>query len=233
MLNPNEDACQSELINLSIDKPPRATASVHPLAVPTVTPLLHNIDAPSPPKLKLTLSAYHRSENTVRLTDACPTRLIHSEYELLDPTCCHTLGHGASSTVRLAYHRRTGKAVAVKTIAKHDALGLCSKNRFCRNGTKKMPRLEEVDVLTALKGYEHVIQLLDVYETNTEVQLVLQYCEGGDLFDTIKARRQKRLMNVSSLEYSGDFDEREVVGVAKTLLSVLQNLHERHHNFAE
>lgn len=130
--------------------------------------------------------------------------------------------------MRLAYHRRTGKAVAVKTIAKHDALGLCSKNRFCRNGTKKMPRLEEVDVLTALKGCEHVIQLLDVYETNTEVQLVLQYCEGGDLFDCIKRRRQRRLLDMSCRGYCGDFEESEVVGVAKTLLVVLKNLHEMH-----
>jgi len=228
MHNPDEDeTCQSELINLTLDKPPRSS-SLHPLALPTVTPLIHNnIDAPSPPKLKLTLSAYHRSENTVRLTDACPTKLIHSEYELLDPTCCHTLGHGASSTVRLAYHRRTGKPVAVKTIAKHDALGLCSKNRY-RDGSRKVPRLEEVDVLSLLSGCDNVIQLLDVYETNTEVQLVLEYCEGGDLFDCIKRRRHRRLLDPSLVGYPGNFRESEVARVAKTLLGVLKTMHEKH-----
>lgn len=228
MHNPDEDAtCQSELINLSLDKPPRSS-SLHPLALPAVTPLIHNnIDAPSPPKLKLTLSAYHRSENTVRLTDACPTKLIHSEYELLDPSCCHTLGHGASSTVQLAYHRRTGKPVAVKTIAKHDALGLCSKNRY-RDGSRKVPRLEEVDVLSLMRGCDNVIELLDVYETNTEVQLVLEYCEGGDLFDCIKRRRHRRLLDPSLMEYPGNFREGEVARVAKTLLGVLKTMHENH-----
>ncbi|KAL7514376.1 hypothetical protein ACHAXN_011557 [Cyclotella atomus] len=236
MHNPNEGtSCQSELINLCIDKPSslHTTSLHHPLAVPTVTPLLHNnssINAPSPPKLKLTLSAYHRTENTIRLTDACPTKLIHTEYELLDPTHCHTLGHGASSTVRLGYHRRTGKAVAVKTIAKHNALGLCSKDRYRDGKSRLMPRLEEVDVLTLLKGNcKHIIQLMDVYETNTEVHLVLEYCEGGDLFDCIKRRRQRRLLDEGWRQgYPGDFTEREVVGVARTLLGVLKELHERH-----
>ena len=116
--------------------------------------------------LKLTLSAYCRPEDTVRLTDACPTELIHTKYELLDPSRCRTLGHGASSTVRLAYRRSDGAPVAIKTIAKHDALGMWSKtNRWRigarrsmvsprdssgeakRNLQKSQPRLEEVDVL--------------------------------------------------------------------------------------
>lgn len=163
----------------------------------------------------------------MRLTDACPTKLIHAEYELLDPSSCHTLGHGASGTVQLAFHRRTGRPVAVKTIAKHDALGLFSKNRFRDGARKRIPRLEEVDVLSLLRGAPNVIQLLDVYETNTEVQLVLEYCEGGDLFDCIKRRRQRRLSD--PLEgFSGYFLECEVSRVAKTLLEVLDTLHQRH-----
>ena len=164
----------------------------------------------------------------MRLTDACPTKLIRSEYELLDPTCCQTLGHGASSTVRLAYHRLTGRPVAVKTIAKHDALGLCSQNR-CRSGARRMPRLEEVDVLVLLKGCDNVIQLLNVYETNTEVHLVLEYCEGGDLFECIKKRRQRRLLD-PSLTLNGPvcFLEKDAAIVARTLLDVLKKMHERH-----
>lgn len=119
--------------------------------------------------------------------------------------------------------------MAVKTIAKHDALGLFSKHRWRDAGgtsTRRIPRLEEVDVLTALRGCSDVIQLLDVYETNTEVQLVLEYCQGGDLFDCIKRRRQRRLLGAAALH--GDFKESEASRVAKTLLGVLENLHLRH-----
>ena len=203
--------------------------------------------------IKLTLSAYCRPENTVRLTDACPTQLIRTKYELLDPSRCRTLGHGASSTVRLAYRRSDGKPVAIKTIAKHDAMGLWSQmNRWrlgarrsmssprdaageIRHLSKNIPRLDEVDVLTSLKGScSNVVELLDVYETNQEVQLVLEYCEGGDLFDCIKTRKQiemERGGGILSPEeplIHGSFTEQETATVAKTLLKVLDILHSRH-----
>ncbi|KAL7467200.1 hypothetical protein ACHAXS_007460 [Conticribra weissflogii] len=200
------------------------------------------------PPTRLALSAFRRPECTVRLTDADPAKVIHTEYELLDPTICRTLGHGASSTVRLAYRRSDGQPVAVKTIAKHDALGLWSKTDRWRLSVRRSlcsgieeetqkeattPRLDEVDVLTSLRGVcPNVVQLLDVYETDYEVHLVLEYCEGGDLFDCIKRRRQQLLeheaerFNIASVR--GSFPENEASVIAKTLLSVLKILHERH-----
>mmetsp|Transcript_3747 Transcript_3747/g.9550 ORF Transcript_3747/g.9550 Transcript_3747/m.9550 type:complete len:628 (+) Transcript_3747:271-2154(+) len=200
--------------------------------------------------LKLTLSAYCRPENTVRLTDASPAQIIHAKYELLDPSRCRTLGHGASSTVRLAYRRSDGQPVAVKTIAKHDALGLWSKNNRWRLGARKntssprdaagetrqqvkrTPRLDEVDVLTSLKDIcPSMVQLLDVYETHQEVQLVLEYCEGGDLFDCIKRRKQMEVEpenNGLDPLIHGSFTEFETAIVAKTLLNVLDTLHSMH-----
>jgi len=199
--------------------------------------------------LKLTLSAYCRPENTVRLTDANPAKLIHTKYELLDPALCRTLGHGASSTVRLAYRRCDGQPVAVKTIAKHDALGLWSKtNRWridargslssprdgasqIRQQIKRAPRLDEVDVLASLRGIcPNIVQLLDVYETHQEVQLVLEYCEGGDLFDCIKRRKQLELEPDNSEAdplIHGSFTELETATVGKTLLDVLDTLHSK------
>lgn len=204
----------------------------------------------STPPIKLTLSAYCRPENTVRLTDAPPTEQIQTKYDLLDPFRCKTLGHGASSTVRLAYRRHDGEPVAVKTIAKHDALGLWSKTnrwqhdaRLSRSSPrdavgemsqqvmkKRTPRLDEVDVLLSLRDSPHVVQLLDVYETHQEVQLVLEYCEGGDLFDCIKRRKQMEA-EPESIGFvppgRGSFTEFETATVAKTLLTLLQNLHSR------
>ena len=213
-----------------------------------VTPLPVTTSADNNGPLKLTLSAYCRPENAVRLTDACPSQLLHTKYELLDPSRCRTLGHGASSTVRLAYRRSDGEPVAIKTIAKHDALGLWSKtNRWqldarqsmlsprdalgeMRQQAKRTPRLDEVDVLVSLRDSPNVVQLLDVYETHQEVHLVLEYCEGGDLFDCIKRRKQLEAEpDVTSPAplIHGSFTELETATVAKTLLSVLQILHSK------
>ena len=213
-----------------------------------VAPLPFTTSADNNGPLKLTLSAYCRPENAVRLTDASPTELIHTNYELLDPSRCRTLGHGASSTVGLAYRRSDGEPVAVKTIAKHDALGLWSKtNRWQLDArqsmlsprdalgemgqqAKRTPRLDEVDVLVSLRDSPNVVQLLDVYETHQEVQLVLEYCEGGDLFECIKRRKQLEAEpDVTSPAplIHGSFSELETATVAKTLLSVLKILHSK------
>jgi calcium-dependent protein kinase len=140
--------------------------------------------------------------------------------------------------------------VAVKTIAKHDALGLWSKTNRWQHDVrrsrssprdaegemsqqvvkKRTPRLDEVDVLLSLRDSPNVVQLLDVYETHQEVQLVLEYCEGGDLFDCIKRRKQMEAepeMIGSVPPIRGSFTELETATVAKTLLTVLQNLHSR------
>lgn len=91
---------------------------------------------------------------------------------------------------------------------------------------RRSPRLEEVDVLMSLRGIcPDVVQLLDVYETNQEVQLVLEYCQGGDLFDCIKRRRQKQLDK--GLPLHGLFTEAEAASLTKTMLSLLDVLHAR------
>ena len=60
--------------------------------------------------------------------------------------------------------------VAVKCIAKHDIL-----RRKSFNGTQEMC-LEEYEILSGLKNsHENIINLLDVYETEDEIQLVMEY----------------------------------------------------------
>lgn len=184
-----------------------------------------------PRPFKLTLSSTFRPETSVQLTDASPGASVHLKYDLLDASRTRTLGHGASSTVRLAYRRSDGQPVAIKTIAKHDVLGLLRRRRS--NGIRRFavkarpaPRLDEADVLKSLKGLDGIVQLLDVYETCTEIQLVLEYCEGGDLFDCIKSRKTREEVN-DSAETSGSFSEHETASVARSMLHVLDELHSR------
>ena len=191
--------------------------------------------ASGPPKL--TLSAYRRPERAVRLTDAPPGRVLRAEYEL----CRALLGHGAGAAgVRLARRRRDGRPAAVKTIAKHDALGLWSRSSRGRVGARRArgasprdvagearqqlrraPRLDEADVLASLRGCPGVVQLLDVYETHQEVHLVMEHCAGGDLFDCLRRRQQRRRRPQKP------FTEPETAAVARTLLSALDALHSR------
>lgn len=183
----------------------------------------------TPPRpFKLTLSSTFRPETSVHLTDASPGASVHLKYDLLDASRTRTLGHGASSTVRLAYRRSDGQPVAIKTIAKHDVLGLLRRRRSngFAGGARPAPRLDEADVLKSLEGLDGIVQLLDVYETCTEIHLVLEYCEGGDLFDCIKSRKTREKAS-DSVEISGCFSEHETASVARSMLNVLDELHSR------
>eukprot|EP00558_Chaetoceros_sp_UNC1202_P003804 CAMPEP_0197236144 /NCGR_PEP_ID=MMETSP1429-20130617/3371_1 /TAXON_ID=49237 /ORGANISM="Chaetoceros sp., Strain UNC1202" /LENGTH=118 /DNA_ID=CAMNT_0042694889 /DNA_START=22 /DNA_END=375 /DNA_ORIENTATION=- len=98
----------------------------------------------SSPQQRLTLSAYRKPESAVRLTSAPPDKLLHEDYDLTSSS--KILGHGASSTVRLAIHRSTGRKVAVKCIGKHEILR--SRNHHGARRTK----LDEYEILSTLKG---------------------------------------------------------------------------------
>merc|ERR1712232_458014 len=96
--------------------------------------------AATPKKPRLTLSAFRRPEQTVRLTESDPTRCLENEYDLRGPGC-GVLGHGAFSTVRLGIRRSDRVKVAVKSIAKHEAL----RARRLRRGGRR--HLDEWDIL--------------------------------------------------------------------------------------
>jgi serine/threonine protein kinase len=137
--------------------------------------------------LKLTLSAFRKPESAVRLTAAHPTKVLLDDYDL--NSISKVLGHGASSTVRLAKHRISGRKVAVKCIGKHQIL-----RNYLHGGKKKSKsKLDECEVLSMLRNrHENIINLIDVYETDNQVQMVMEYCAGGELFDAIKRRRPIR-----------------------------------------
>ncbi len=132
---------------------------------------------------KLTLSAFRKTGSAVRLTRAHPDKVIIRDYDF--NSVSKVLGHGASSTVRLAKHRLTNQNVAVKCIDKHQIL---------RNSSgRRKYKLDECEILSSLKQrHDNIINLLDVYETESQVQLVLEYCAGGELFDAIQRKRPRR-----------------------------------------
>ncbi|GIL52091.1 hypothetical protein Vafri_8070, partial [Volvox africanus] len=110
------------------------------------------------------------------------------------------LGKGSFGVVRAATHLATGAKVAVKTIRK-SLLGAADVSALRR----------EVEILHHLSGHPHISQLLGVYEEPTQLHLVLELYQGGDLFDAIIA--------------VGRHSERAAADVMRTVLTALSYCH--------
>ncbi|KAL2830220.1 hypothetical protein BDW59DRAFT_177989 [Aspergillus cavernicola] len=106
-----------------------------------------------------------------------------------------TLGSGATGRVRLAKHAATGQTAAIKIVSKKcaaisqsDSIAAMDKNvgNFARTGTRPMPSgIEREVVIMKLIEHPNVISLFDVWENRGELYLVLEYIEGGELFDYV------------------------------------------------
>ena len=86
------------------------------------------------------------------------------------------LGKGKFGIVKLATHIKTGKEVAIKMV----------------NKTQMTPEDLELqrNEIEILKVCQHpsIIRLLDIFENETDIYLVMEYMKGGDLFDYLQRR---------------------------------------------
>ena len=81
------------------------------------------------------------------------------------------LGSGGFATVRKAVHRITKKTFAVKTID------------LCKIRPEQLHLLrDEVEIMKML-DHPNVIKLYETFEEDSKLHLVLELCDGGDLFD--------------------------------------------------
>ncbi|KAJ5742754.1 uncharacterized protein N7511_011155 [Penicillium nucicola] len=106
------------------------------------------------------------------------------------------LGKGATGRVRFAKHAVTGNTAAIKIVSKKSAAMVQSESiaamdrnasRFIGNSTTRpMPcGIEREVVIMKLIEHPNVISLYDVWENRGELYLVLEYVEGGELFDYV------------------------------------------------
>lgn len=113
------------------------------------------------------------------------------------------IGKGASSEVFAAIVRTTGEPVAVKRVFKGG----------CCVGARATRRLrDEVRVLSSLR-HPHIVEMREVWETPSELYIVMERAHGGELFDRIVER--------------GNFTEIEAKTVMGQLLSALSCMHRR------
>lgn len=88
------------------------------------------------------------------------------------------LGTGMSGPVRLATGRGDGLKYAVKSFNK---VGISAR--------KRAELKSEAEIYLSL-DHPHVARLEMVYETDTELHLVMEYMAGGELYDRLASRKQ-------------------------------------------
>ncbi|XP_008294636.1 serine/threonine kinase 17a like [Stegastes partitus] len=112
------------------------------------------------------------------------------------------LGRGKFAVVKKCIEKATGKQYAAKFLRKR------RKGEDCR-----MDILNEIAVLESAKANPYVVALHEVYETNTEIILVLECAAGGEIFNQCVADNDEA------------FTEKDVVRLAKQILTGVAFLH--------
>lgn len=93
---------------------------------------------------------------------------------------------------------------------------LTSKKYACKSISKKKLRTQvdiedvkrEVVIMERLPSHTNIVKLVATYEDDDAVHIVMELCEGGELFDRIVAR--------------GHYTERDAAVVTKTIVEVVQ-----------
>lgn len=109
------------------------------------------------------------------------------------------LGTGMSGDVRLARRCTTGRLFAVKSF---------QKDKFPDHKVETLKREAEIHLSL---DHPHIASLEHVYETDTELHLVLEYLEGGEMTDRLAA--------------CGTFSESAAAAAVRQMLCAMSYLH--------
>lgn len=119
---------------------------------------------------------------------------LDKKYDLRDG---ETLGQGTFAIVYKGYNRKTKQEVAIKIIDK------ANSRRDLLN--------TEIWILQNFGNHPNIVNLYDMYETEEEVQLVMELMLGGELFDM--------------LDENGPYGEADAAKYLKSIASGLAYLH--------
>ena len=98
-----------------------------------------------------------------------------------------TLGRGATGQVLLGTNGETGQKAAVKVVSKADLVEDEASKKLVESGGLPYGIEREV-IIMKLLTHPNVLSLFDVWETSKALYLVLEYVEGGELFDLLVER---------------------------------------------
>lgn len=99
-----------------------------------------------------------------------------SDFEVIAP-----IGKGAAGRVFLVRHRKTGRKMALKAIEKEE-------NVFDSRSSYRHA-VDERAVLGLTEGEPSFVQLRYAFQTKTNIYLVTDFCDGGDLFFYLAANQ--------------------------------------------
>jgi hypothetical protein len=111
------------------------------------------------------------------------------------------LGRGQFGTTYLCIEKASGARFACKCIEKSKLVS--------REDVEDVRR--EVHILHHLSGNPNIVSIIGSYEDSRYVYLVMDLCEGGELFDRITKR--------------GYYSEREAANTIKVIISVVETCH--------
>lgn len=148
------------------------------------------IDATMDPRSAM-FAQERRNEQLLRKFQSKGT--LESKYEVLDDI----LGSGQFAVVKACRERRTGRLRAVKFVE--------------RKRTSAERLLLEIDILLRVKGHPNIVGLFDVFLTEDEVQLVMEYVPGGELFEHLVS--------------NGPYSEAEAARHMRRIASAVEHLH--------
>uniref|UniRef100_A0A0P5JX96 phosphorylase kinase n=1 Tax=Daphnia magna TaxID=35525 RepID=A0A0P5JX96_9CRUS len=117
----------------------------------------------------------------------------------------YILGRGVSSTVRRCVEKETGREYACKIM---DINGDPSETE---GPAMRESTLREIAILRRVAGHPYIIELHDVFESETFIFLVFELCRNGELFDY--------LTSVVTLS------EKKTKYIMKQLFEALQHVH--------
>nr|VDD33092.1 unnamed protein product [Brassica oleracea] len=136
------------------------------------------------------------SESKTRWVLPYKTKNLKDDYVL-----GRVLGQGQFGITFLCTHNETGQKLACKSIPKRKLL--------CQEDCDDV--LREIQIMHHLSEYLNVVRIQSTYEDANDVHLVMELCEGGELFDRI--------------EKKGHYSEREAAKLIKTIVAVVEACH--------
>ena len=126
-----------------------------------------------------------------------PTKNIEEDYLI-----GRILGQGQFGVTTLAKHKETQKRCACKTISKLKLVTEADIQDIKR----------EIQILRHLSGQDNVVNFFGAYEDIRSVHIVMELCEGGELYDSI-------------IE-AGHYSEKKAAKHLQTMLLVVKHMHE-------
>ncbi|KAK6462602.1 hypothetical protein DFJ63DRAFT_288028 [Scheffersomyces coipomensis] len=131
--------------------------------------------------------AYHSRQNSISSSIISSSNVGHPQ-KIGPWKLGKTLGSGATGRVLLATHQTTGQKAAVKVVSKSELQDEDNPHKKSNNEPGLPYGIEREIIIMKLLTHPNVLRLYDVWETSKALYLVLEYVEGGELFDLLVER---------------------------------------------